>query len=381
MATATAATLVDAGMAWLQILFDRDNRKQTGITIGAASAVVYLALVRYLRYRNINAIKEKYPDPTLALRDSAVAEEVYNTTLRKEFPFLARTSLEFALFKTYSVPTISKILYATGEFSRSIDSTRKRADDTELILFEIAEAYPHIEELKKGNRVPTQEEINDQRRRPEIATKRLNELHGKYPILNGDYLYTLSLFIVEPIKWINNFEWRNLEPIEMNAIFRVWYDIGKGMNIQDIPTTLEGMYEFHEQYARENVRYAPSNWKVGHPTVEHLLTRYPKFASPLAYKLVPAILDPIDVVGFGLEQPKAWAKRVIDITFFLRSMFLRHLALPRSQPMTRTPLKPDAETNLYKPRYDLYEPTYPNGYCIYELGPDKSRPKKCPVPH
>lgn len=44
---------------------------------------------------------------------------------------LGRLSLELALFKTYSVPTISKILAATGEFSKS---AAKRAEDTGLIL-------------------------------------------------------------------------------------------------------------------------------------------------------------------------------------------------------------------------------------------------------
>lgn len=45
---------------------------------------------------------------------------------------LARQSLELALFKTYTVPTISKLLCATGEFEKG--KTAKRVEDTELIL-------------------------------------------------------------------------------------------------------------------------------------------------------------------------------------------------------------------------------------------------------
>lgn len=44
---------------------------------------------------------------------------------------IARQSLEMALFKTYSVPSISRILAATSQFS---SETGKRVEDTELIL-------------------------------------------------------------------------------------------------------------------------------------------------------------------------------------------------------------------------------------------------------
>jgi hypothetical protein len=41
---------------------------------------------------------------------------------------------------------------------------------------------------------------------------RMNFIHGQYQkadkISNDDMLYTLSVFISEPISWINKFEWR-----------------------------------------------------------------------------------------------------------------------------------------------------------------------------
>ena len=103
--------------------------------------------------------------------------------------------------------------------------------------------------------------------------------------------------------------------------------------------------------------------------------------SPIVYGVLPAILDPIDVKGFGLLSPKPWVVQLIDIGFHLRAFFIRYFMLPRFTTVMRTPIKPDPKTNLYKPLYNLYEPTYPNGYCIFELGPDKFRPSKCPVAH
>ena len=53
-----------------------------------------------------------------------------------EFPWDTERALEFALFRTDAVPSISGLLAGTGEFERR---PRKRYDDTELILAEILE--------------------------------------------------------------------------------------------------------------------------------------------------------------------------------------------------------------------------------------------------
>lgn len=79
---------------------------------------------------------------------------------------------------------------------------------------EINDVYPHVQDELRANPNVSQETIAKQRARRDIALQRMNELHGKYAIRNGDYLYTLSLFIAEPIKWINKYEWRKLDPIE-----------------------------------------------------------------------------------------------------------------------------------------------------------------------
>lgn len=111
---------------------------------------------------------------------------------------------------------------ATGEFKK--DSTR-RAEDTELVLMEITETHSRIQkQLCKDPNTP-EEDIKAQWKRPDMALTRLNELHGKYNILNDDYLYTLSLFIFEPVSWINRYEWRQLDEREINVrllCYTIW---------------------------------------------------------------------------------------------------------------------------------------------------------------
>jgi len=47
------------------------------------------------------------------------------------------------------------------------------------------------------------------------ALARMNFLHSHYLISNDDMLYTLSVFIVTPRRWIEKYEWRPLTDLEL----------------------------------------------------------------------------------------------------------------------------------------------------------------------
>jgi len=59
--------------------------------------------------------------------------------------------------------------------------------------------------------------------RANAAIARMNYIHSMYQksglISNDDLLYTLSLFAVEPERWINRFEWRSLTEMELCALY------------------------------------------------------------------------------------------------------------------------------------------------------------------
>ena len=117
-----------------------------------------------------------------------------------EFPFDFTRSLEFALFRTFCVPSVSRLLNATQEF---VQRARKRNDDTDLLVSEI---------LENG--------YASERGRAAIA--RINVIHGRFRISNDDFLYVLSSFIYEPIRWIGRFGWRPLNERECLALFYFW---------------------------------------------------------------------------------------------------------------------------------------------------------------
>src|SRR3982751_372202 len=103
------------------------------------------------------------------------AWEIVQLSVFYEFPWDFNRALELALYKTFAVPSIAKILHDTKEFE---NHSQKRYDDTDLILSEIIE-----------NGLDNPRGIE--------AIERLNWIHSNYNIPNEDYLYVLSTFIYD----------------------------------------------------------------------------------------------------------------------------------------------------------------------------------------
>ena len=70
-------------------------------------------------------------DRILQLDPQRDHQEIVSLTSSYEFPFDVTRSLEFALFRTFAVPSVSELLDHTGEFQQR---PQKRYDDTDLLL-------------------------------------------------------------------------------------------------------------------------------------------------------------------------------------------------------------------------------------------------------
>src|SRR5215208_7894717 len=173
-------------------------------------------------------------DPVRDAQRIAYLDTVY------EFPFDTTRSLEFALFRTFASPAVSVLLDSTGEFG---ERAQRRYDDTDLILSTIAESGYDSE---VGRR----------------AIRRMNRLHGRFEIANEDFLYVLSTFVFEPIRWNERYGWRPLVEQERVASFHFWRAVGSRMAIKEIPGSLEEFERYNVEYERANVRYAESNRRV-----------------------------------------------------------------------------------------------------------------------
>lgn len=74
----------------------------------------------------------------------------------------------------------------------------------------------------------------------------MNFLHAGYKeagkITNDDMLYTLSLFALEPARWVKKYEWRELTELELCACGTYWKSMGDAMDISysNLPSSIPG---------------------------------------------------------------------------------------------------------------------------------------------
>jgi len=247
------------------------------------------------------------------------------------FPWDIERSLEFALYRTYAVPSISGLLVATGEF---VERPCKRYDDTELLLAEITE---NGFESDSG----------------QAALERINTMHGRYTISNDNFLYVLSTFVFEPIRWLEKFAWRPMTAHEQQAWFTYYQVLGEKMHIENIPSSLHEFEQFNQAYEAKHFRYAASNTRVASKTRDLFLGFYlPKALCKTARPIIYAMMDERLLTAFQFPKANKLTQIFVQQSLALRKLFLKiYPKNHREKCLTARP-----------------RPTYPMGYAIKDLG-------------
>lgn len=262
-----------------------------------------------------------------------------------EMPFLLNKSFEFALFKTYGIPSISRLLAQTAELKDPAKAGRRYVDTSTLITSFMA--YP-IEGPGSGRERTSPDEKPDPR--GAVAIARMNWLHDRYrgKISNDDFLYTLSTFILEPRKWAGRFGWRALTPLEEEALFVFFAEVGRRMGIRDIPEELEQLYEWAEAYEREHMVADEANRDVALETVELLLFNVPTFARAFGRQAVSALVYPRLRKAIMMPPPPAWVEQTVTAAVKAVGLFNRFLLPPRSQKRTAIPVDKPAHVETHE---------------------------------
>ncbi|KAI4611935.1 hypothetical protein J4E80_007386 [Alternaria sp. BMP 0032] len=253
------------------------------------------------------------------------AHSVHVSLTELEFPIIFHTSTFFALFKTYGIPSISKLLVATGQLSCP-ETASKRAADTATIMTEAIINKPDSERAISG-----------------IA--RMNYLHSRYikagKISNDDMLYTLSLFVLEPIRWTARYEWRAVTDFERCAMGVYWKDMGEAMKISydTLPSAIQGWRDgFHwlEEveawslaYEAQNMVPAETNATLGRGTFDVALFNVPSALKPFSFTVAHMLLEPRLRKAMNIPQPPAVYYQCLETLVEIRKFLLRNFFLPR----------------------------------------------------
>lgn len=277
------------------------------------------------RFDNLREIESLDPE-----RD---CQRIVHLSFGYEFCWDSTRGLELALYRTYCVPSISGLLDSTGEFHRH---AQRRYDDTAILVAELCEwGYEHG--------------------RGREALERINWAHGHFSISNDDFLYVLSTFVYEPIRWIDRFGWRPTCRNEKLAYYYFWREVGTRMGIADVPPTYEAFEDWSRAYERRTFRFADSNQRVGTATRELFTTWYPRPLAPVVRGAIHALLDDSMLDAFGFPRPSTRARALVGGVLSLRGRIVGWLPARR---------KPSFFT-------DRANRTHPRGYEIRALGPPR----------
>ena len=230
-----------------------------------------------------------------------------------EFPWDTTRALELALFRTFAVPSVAAVLDASGEFDRA---AQKRYDDTDLILSTIVEAGYDSDDGKR-------------------AIRQMNRIHGRFEIANEDFLYVLSSFVFEPIRWNARFGWRPLVEAERLATFQFWLEVGRRMAIKEIPATYEELQRFNQEYERANFRPTEEARRVGLATRDMFLAWFPGLPKRFGAQAIYALMDEPLLAAFGFPRPPRPVRAAVEASLRTRARAVALLP-PRRNPRLRT---------------------------------------------
>ncbi|PNS16452.1 hypothetical protein CAC42_186 [Sphaceloma murrayae] len=297
-------------------------------TLATMFLLLYLVLVRILRYRRASSLPSKYSIRSradFATLTEDQAQDVLKDLVELEFPKFMGFSIVFALFKTYGIPSVSSLLVKTGELSKP-ETASKRTADTGVLLLEFC--------LNKPSSPRAME-----------ATARMNYLHSRYlkagKIRNDDMLYTLSLFALEPVRWINRFEWRTFTDYELCATGTFWKAMGDKMEIdmsvlrgaeegwRDGMEWLDAIRDWSEGYEIERMVPYPTNRELVLANLDMIFLNVPKDLRVWGGYIVSIIAGPRLRKAMLLDAPPTWFENLLLGGLLARKYALRYLALPR----------------------------------------------------
>lgn len=224
-----------------------------------------------------------------------------------EFPWDTLQALSFALYRTYAVPSIGRLLDDTGEFEHN---TQKRYDDTSILL---------EEPLLKGF------EDADAR----AAIRRINQMHGAYDISNDDMRYVLATFVATPIRWIEQYGYRPLSEKEKVAQANYYRTLGRHMGIKDIPETWQEFCRLLDDYEAEHFAFDEGGRRVADATKDLLSSFYPSPLKPVLEVFARSVMDEPLREAFRYKAPPAVIERASRGALKLRGRLVSRMPARR----------------------------------------------------
>ncbi len=260
-----------------------------------------------------------------------------------EFPFdFHRTLAEMTFVKSAASPKIAGLWSANGYLAAH---TQKRYDDTLIALTELVK---HGYDSERGHAV----------------IFRMAQIHARFAIRSRDFLFILTCLMLEPMRWNARFGWRPMCEVEKQSQYYFWREVGKRMQISNIPNSLAECEVWNRNYEQQEFRRSHASVALKNPLFRLLESWMPRPLRPLVRPVLTSLLEPELWPIFDLKPPPPRFVSLVQSALRMRARFLRHFPLRRPSALY-------CEGNLR---------SYPKGYEIAQLGPsDNWRPPRASV--
>ena len=224
-------------------------------------------------------------------------------------------------------------LEETGEFTEHV---QKRYDDTGILLEEVQKhGFSHA--------------------RGRAAVRRINQMHTMYAISDDDFRYVLATFVVVPKRWLDDYGFRSMTPNEVAATTNYYLELGRHMNIKDLPSDFAGFETLLDDYEAAHFAFDAGGRRVADSTLDLMTTFPPSSWLPkvLAKRFAFALMD----------EPLLRAFRYRGVTGVERVLFRGGMKV-RARVLR---LFPPRRTPKWVEQFGYFR-TYPAGYEIPDLG-------------
>ena len=205
-------------------------------------------------------------------------QSLYYQKYRNSF----RLGTYLALLKTMSIAHLVGQLYGDSQLNMQ---TYVRLDRTRMFIKTLIQSGIDSEQSKQ-------------------IIEHLNRVHANLPATNDDFLYVLSTFILEPIRFNQRFSQNHLTDDEVACLVAFWREVGDAMLIRHLPATAQEWRVFQRQYEANYQHYT----KEGNDLASRSLQEVVKLSLPfgircIARQLILGALTSNTLKALGLAKP------------------------------------------------------------------------------
>lgn len=137
------------------------------------------------------------------------------------------------------------------------------------------------------------------------ALRRIARAHEPVSASNDEYLYVLSVFFLEPMRFNAAYGRRRFSGPDLELLLRFWLDVGERMRIRDLLPTLEAWQKFQAEFEAAHLGPTPQGRALARASLYEVVRLViPRGMQGLTRQALLGTMDPRVREVLGLEPAR-----------------------------------------------------------------------------